>query len=191
MKIDKNLNIVVPVERADGTTIYVHCAAISLAVFDAHFWVISKTFDILMGEGMVRSGPRIAMKMLKRVAQSLGETEVKLTEENLLAEIHRLTNVIAPSERGWAPMPWQTAISQNLLDADDVVEVENAIAFFIVASSMLKKKEGQLILREVGLIWGAQIISSNSTAYLASLPTSIPAVNTGEKKMETPSFTVR
>lgn len=184
MNIDRSLNLVVPVDRADGTTIYVHASAISREAFDANFLVIAKTFTAIYAEGLgVVAGPRIAAKMLKKVAADMGQLEV--VQKGLLAEMSRLTNVIAPGGNGWTSLPVNIALDQKMIDADDVEEVENAIAFFTLASAMHKKREARGILEQAARLWSALISSSNATEYAASLSTSMTAAGSGAK--ETPS----
>ena len=95
--------------------------------------------------------------------------------------MQRLSNVIAPGGQGWAAMPLHVAVAQGLLDEADVDEVENAIAFFILASAMHKKKDAKIVLTEAAKLWSAQITSLNSTAFAASLPMLMPTVSSGEK----------
>lgn len=182
MKIDKHLNLVVPVERLDGTTIYVHSTPISRAVFDQFFLVIAKTFTSIYTHGLGPiGGPRVAAKFLVKVAEEMGPGQAELVRTGLIAEMRRLSNVIAPSDRGWVSIPLEDAIKRNLMDEDDADEVENAIAFFILASAMHKKKDAGQILAEAVKLWSAQTTSSNSTQFAASLPTSMPLASSGKE----------
>lgn len=182
MNFDKSLNLVIPVERDDGTTVYVHSTPLSRETFDKFFLVIAKTFSAIYTQGLGPiAGPRVAAKMLKSVAADMGDKQAALVESELMSEMRRLSNVIAPSDRGWAPVPLHEAIARGLMDANDADEVENAVAFFMLASAMHKKKDAQAVLTEASKLWSAQITSSNSTAFAASLPTSTPAGSTGAR----------
>ncbi len=183
MQLDKALNLVVPVERDDGTTIYVHSTPVSREVFDRFFLVMAKTFSSLYTEGLgIAAGPRVAAKLLKSVASNMGEQQLANVQQGLIAEIRRLSNVIVPNETGgWTPMPLDVAISHNLIDRDDADEVENAVTFFTLASAMHKKREARVILAEAAKLWGAEITSQSFTTFAASLPTSTSVASTGEK----------
>lgn len=181
MKIDSKLNLIVPVERENGQTIYVHSTPISREVWEQNFLVISKTFAGIYAEGLnIHTGPRIAALMLKRIAQQMDAWDgPNGIESTLVAEIRRLTNVVMPSDSGWTTIPMQEAVNRKLFDADDLSEVDNAITFFIVASAMHKKKEAGDVIRGAARLWGAQTTSLNSTAYAASLPTSTATASSG------------
>lgn len=177
MNIERNLNLVVPVERADGVTVYVHAAPLSSEAFDQYFDVIAKTFTVLFSGGYgVVSGPRIAAKMLRKVAESEGQPD-----SGLFAEMRRLTSVVAPGSAGWTALPVQIALDQKMIASEDVEEAENAIAFFIVSSAMHKRKISAAIMDKAVELWSAQITSSNSTVFAASLSTSTQDVATGPK----------
>lgn len=191
MKLDRRLNLVVPVD-SDGATIYVHAAPIAEQVFDRYFMAIAKTFNTIYGEGLgVIAGPRVAAKILRKVAIDLGEwddqkdTAGNVTaigiENGLMAEIRRLANIIAPGPKGWAASPLQDAITHGTISAEDASEVENALVFFTVASSMHKRAELPAILNGVSKIWDAQTASLNCTGFASSLETSTVTANTGEK----------
>lgn len=181
MNIDRKLNLVLPVERETGA-IYVHSTPISKAVFETYFEVISKTFASIYGGGhAVQAGPRIAAMMLKKVATDMGIWGGQAGVENgLMNEIRRLSNVIAIGDRGWETMPLDDAIARDVLGEDDLSEVENAIVFFIVASSMHKKTDLPAVLGGMGVLWDALTTSSNSTEYANSLKTSTRDEPTGE-----------
>lgn len=181
MKMDRKLNIVIPVQQ--GTrTLYVHSSPISRGVFENYFMVLSRTFAAIYNQGLgAVAGPRVAAMMLRKIAQEAGDWEGDAgVERGLMAEIRRLTNVVMPDGSGWATTPFQEVRDRKLLDEDDIAEVENSLVFFTVASAMHRKEELPTVLGMMSNLWGAQIASSNSTEFAASLPTSTPAANTGE-----------
>lgn len=186
MNLDKRLNLVVPIERDDGVTVYMHSTPLSRAVFDQYFYVIAKTFtEIYTGGFMHNTGPRIAAKLLKKVAADVGSEAVTQVETGLFPEIRRLTNVVAPGAAGWQSLPLNVALQQNLVSADDAEEAENAICFFMLASAMHTKKEARWTVTEAAKLWAGQTTLLNSTEFVASLPMSTPAAAIGVK--ETPS----
>ena len=183
MQIDKRLNLVVPVYQDGDKVLYVHSAPIRRETFERYFFVISKAFATIYQKGLgAMAGPRIAAMLLKKIAQEDGEWEGPLgVERGLFAEIHRLSNVIAPGDKGWEQIPFEEALRLKLIDDDDASEIENAICFFILASAMHRKTELTGVLEAVKGLWGAQTTSFNSTEYIASLPTLIPVESSGEK----------
>ena len=178
MEIDRKLNLVLTVERADGSIVHVHSTPIRQAVFAQYYKVLAKTFaQIYSGGYGVTAAPRIAAMLLKDVAAEEGGRAG--VQEGLINEIRRVTNVVVLGERGWETLPLDDALKRDLLDEDDASEVENAVVFFIVASVMHKRAELRAVLDVVRGIWGGQLVSSTCTEYAASLPTSTAAASTG------------
>ena len=71
MRLDDNLNLVIPLERGRHE-IYVHVSPLSREVFEAHWLVIGKTFATINAEGLsIIAGPRLAGLALKNVAQNM------------------------------------------------------------------------------------------------------------------------
>lgn len=180
MNIDRKLNLVIPVDRDDGVQIFVHATPISREAFDSNFLIIAKSFTALYSEGLGPiSGPRVAAKLLKKVAGDMGQSEA--VERGLFAEMRRLSNVLAPSENGWTSTPFQVAINSQIISAEDADAVENIVTFFMLASAMHSKKDLKTILEEASRLWDAQLTLLNATAFAASLPTSTKAASSGEK----------
>lgn len=167
---------------AEAGRIYVHSMPISREVFESYYLVISKTFSAIYSHGLhAAAGPRVASMLLKSIAIESGVWEGSAGVENgLMNEIRRLTNVVMPGESGWVTMPFDTVLKRDILDADDISEIENALVFFTVASAMHKKADRASILAGAGKMWDWQIESSNCTEYAKSLPTSSEIENTGE-----------
>lgn len=177
MKIDKNLRLVLPIDTDEGT-IYVHAASISRAVFEQYFVVISKAFSAIYNEGLgVTGGPRIAALMIRKVAEEMGSKDE--VERGLINEMKRLANVAVPGPNGWTTLPLEEAIRKEQIGADEVSEVENALAFFSLASVMHRRAEREAILRGAMSLWGGQITSSELTEFCRSLPTSTPDESSG------------
>lgn len=195
MKIDKRLNLVLPIMDGDNVVAHVFSSPISKEVFETYFLAISKTFARIHGEGLnAIVGPRVAAMMLKSVAKEMpprddgaenfweGPSGVAL---GLVAEIVRLSNVFLPAAKGgWQTIPLQEAADKNYISESDYSEVENALVFFTVASAMYPRNQLAGILDVATRIWGGRITSSTITEFEASLPTSTTAANTGVKTAE-------
>lgn len=173
MRIDKKLNLVVPVD-ADGGTVYVHSTPLSREVFEQYFMVISRTFaDIYRQRLELVAGPRVAMMLLRRVAREQGVLDgPDGVDRVLIPEIRRLTTVAIPGDRGFEHYPLQDVIDRTLLSEEDIAEVEGVVTFFICASAMHRRAELPIILDGMGSLWGAQTTSFSLTEYIASLPKS-------------------
>ena len=178
-KLNRKLNLVMRVETGDGS-IFVHSTPIGREVFEENFLVISRAFTQVYTNGLGPvTGPRVAALLLKQEAQSLGVWE--RTQQSLMAEIYRLTNVIAPTENGWESMPFDVAKKRGVLEEDTAAEVENCIVYFTCASSIHLKEEMKVAMEGLSTLWGALTTSLNVTAYMNSLPISTQDETTGEK----------
>ncbi len=187
MRIDRRLNIVLPVEHSDLGAIFVHSAPISRDVFERHFLLLSKAMASMFNEGLgVVTGPGVAALMLRKLAEAAdawdGPQGVKNT---LMTEIVRLSNVVMPDPQGggWTTMPLFEALRRGLLDEQDAQEAEDTIVFFICVSSVLRVKQVAPMLEAAGRLWNFTTTSLNSTEYSASLPISTPGASSGEKKV--------
>lgn len=173
MRIDKKLNIIIPVDTDDGT-VFVHSTPIARETFETFFMILSRTFaEIYARKLNILAGPRIAMIMLRSMATELGLTTGPSGLEDLVAEIRRLTNVAMPGEGGWRALPLQDVIDHKLLTEDDISEVEGAVCFFILVSAMHLRREVPAILDGMTSLWDAQTTSLPFTEYIASLRQSI------------------
>lgn len=189
MKIDKKLNLVIPLERDTGT-IYVFSTPITREVFEAHYKVISKTFTQLWAGGLgLHGGPRVAALELRSVAQSTprvdGEGSMwdgpEGVEATLMNEIRRLTNVLLPAEdgRGYTNIPYDTAVNQKLLTDEEMQEVEGAATFFIVNWAMHRRVVAIGILTSAAVMWGQRVTSLPLSEYRSTLTVSTPPEPTG------------
>ena len=88
--------------------------------------------------------------------------------------------------KGWETIPYADARSRNLIDERDIGEIENAIVFFTLASSIYRRKDQPGWLDGAAQLWGAQTSSLNCTEYAKSLPTLTTAENTGAKPVGLP-----
>jgi hypothetical protein len=187
MQIDRNtLNFVMPIERENGMTVHVYATPISRAVFERYYMVMAKTFNTIYSGGLgIMSGPRVAAMILKDTAIDLGVWEgSEGVERGLIMEIRRLTNVFVPTPNGWETIPIHEAIAKGHLDEDDMSEVENALAFFTVASHMHRKTDRKGILDGASKLWGARLESLSSSEYCASLSKSTTGGTSAAKPQE-------
>lgn len=178
IRIDKKLNLVVPVEDENGT-FYVHAAPLSHVVFERYYKVLAKTFTVVVSNYSVVSGPRVALMALREVAEDAGMKEE--VETGLIPEIRRSANMLVPGDQGWETVMFQQALDRKVLSEEDVSEVENALVFFTVYSAMLKRQQRMELLDGAAKMWGASITYSSVTEYAASLRTSTGRESSGAK----------
>jgi hypothetical protein len=181
MRIDKKLNFVVELPRDDEGTLYVHATPISREAFETYFLPISVAFARLWSEGLsVVSGPRVAMMMLKKVAEDRGIWEgPDGVKDGLAEEMKRLTNVVLKTPSGWSTVTMYDAVKQKLLSDDEQHVAENAVCFFILASAMYGRRELASLLEATNGLWGTRSVLSSSTEFAASLATSTEAESSG------------
>lgn len=183
MKINEKLALVIPLYGdEDQITGYVHSTPISTEVFEANFWLISKTYAAITEGGLnILAGPKVASLVMRDVAKSMGD-EAMANAATFLTELRRLSSAIMPKDTGWEPIPYQVAVERRLIEPEDVREVDSAIVFFTVGSQMYPRQVRKDMLDGAAQILGARIQSCNVTELIASLPTSIATDNSGEMK---------
>ncbi len=177
MRIDRKMNIVIPVETEKGT-LYVHSAPISRDVFVNNYLVIAKTFSSIAAEGLgAVAGPRVAAMLMKQVATDMGVWPK--VEQGLIMEIVRLSNIAYPTETGYETTTLHGAVERGILDQRDMDEVINCLVFFTVASAMYRQMHQEVMLGGAAQLWGAEILSHDFTEFLKLLVISRPGANTG------------
>lgn len=193
--IDKRLNLVVPVIRADETKLYVHSTPIRPETFEMYHMVMAKTFSTFAQHGLdPRSGPSVAAMILKDVAEDTargpgvnwwdGDDGVN-GKSGLMAEIVRLSNVLTPQpDKSWSAIPLATAIEKNLMDAEEKSEVLNLLVFFTVASLVAPRVDRPRLVKGMAAIYELQTTLLNSTEFAASLKILTTAGSTGENTQE-------
>jgi hypothetical protein len=179
-KLNRKLNLVLELDSEKGK-ISVHSTPISKSVFEDNYLAISRTFTAIYANGLgPMAGPRVAALMLKDEAKKIDAVE---KTNSLLAEITRLTNVIAPGENGWETLPFDVAKKRGILDEDNASLAENFIVYFMCASSIHLRGELAVATEVLKTVWGVQHTSLNATEYMRSLPISTPDETIGEKPL--------
>jgi hypothetical protein len=183
ISINKKLNLVLPIELDENSKIYFHSIPISREVFEANYLLLTRTMANLYANGIGPSmSPRVAALALRDAAKEMdNEKDISV---NLRNEIERLTNVIMPSLNGggWQTLPYVEVKNKKLVDEQILMEVENAIVYFIVASALHLRSELPMAYQGLTGIWKAETLSSSATEYMHSLQMLTPIVNTGEKQ---------
>lgn len=170
MKIAKDLNLVVPVDSAEGE-VYFHSTPILRETFQRYHFVICKAFSRLIENGLQLTGAKIAAMTLEEVAVELGKWEGDAgVKAGLMEEIARLTSAIVLTESGWQSLPVEVAIKRGLVEDEDWQEAKQRIVFFTLICAMTRAGVRNDLLEIMADSWQTQTVSSNSTEFAASLP---------------------
>lgn len=195
MKIDRKLNLVIPVEREDGTSLWIYSTPIRREVFETYYLVLSKTFSSLMRNGLdPRSGPSVAALMLRDVATSTprdvnsnwweGDDGVG-GKAGLLAEIVRLsTCLVGTVDAGWQTLPLQEALDKKLVTDEERMEVMSLLCFFTVSSLVAPKQDRPVLVNGMAAIYQLEPTSLLFTDWANSFKTRMQDANTGENEKQ-------
>lgn len=179
MKINRAMNLIVPVETEAGTA-YIHTTPISKEVYKEHFFILSKTFSLIFSEGLgIVAGPRIAYLMLEKVSKDKGVWDAADGVKNtLVSEVIRLSNLVYPVEgKGWDTKPLDVALDSGVVELDEVI---GEIIFFICVSAINKPDQARGLMSEVSGLWNSATTSLGLMAWIDSLVTSKPPASSGE-----------
>ena len=186
MKIDRKLNIVIPIETESKGLIYVHSTPISRDVFEQFYLelgkVFSQCFDSINQAHLALTAPQLAYPALKTMTIKAGNWEE--VKKGLINEIVRLTNVLVTGEKGWESIPLDLAIKREILDEDEESEVLSALTFFTAICRVAPKDLRMSFLEMAGSLRSCELTSLDSTEYLNGLTIPVKAVTTGKKAKE-------
>ena len=191
MRIDKALNLIIPIERDDGVILFAHSTPIDEGTFVAYHRAISMTYAQLTADGLIGSGGvRNPDLMLRDVCTRAGlwdddpQTKTIGVERGLLGEIRRLTNVFAPTGDKWEMVPLSDCERSDILSPREVREVEAAAVFFTCASRNFPRQNLREFLQMCSGRIGAHVTFSSCTDLQRSLPTWTGDENSGERVAE-------
>ena len=183
IRVDEKLNIVISVADEDGQpAFYVYSAPISREVFEANFRILSLTYAEITGQdsSYLSVGIRCAALTLKDVAASEAARKGRQGDGGaaaLLAEIKRLTTILAPSQGGWDTLPVPDAVRSGVLTDEEWSEVESAIVFFTGAYWLAPIRRRKEVVTALCSMLGWQATSSLPSEFAAGLPTSKPGAS--------------
>lgn len=194
MKINSDLNIVVPIRTDEKGNVLIHGyhTPISRAVFEANYRILAATKSALASKGIhyqMDAGPRIAGLVLKdeaaKDAREVGNVDAEGKPDitgalALLADIKRLTMILIPTVEGWVYKPVDVAIANDFIDDEEWREVESAIVFFTAHYSLAKMSERAAMGRATASVLNAQSTSLSVTEFASSLQMLTNADASGE-----------
>jgi hypothetical protein len=192
VQINENLSLVIPLRRDDEgkTLVHAYHVPISREVFEANFRILAATKAELFSKGRTYAsdvGPDISALLLKDEARRDAFARGDLDKDGrpnaagadaLLAELRRLTTVLAPTAAGWEQIPLERAIASNVIDADDWREAEGGLVFFTCLYSMIPRRDRAKLAEGLAERLGGSATSLPLTEFAASLPTSTQIAGT-------------
>jgi hypothetical protein len=165
-------------ETVRAPAVWAYHTPIAREVFEANYRVIAAVKAALFSRGAgyaAEIGPRIATLALRDAAKE-DALETGVGEDDgtipLLAEIKRLTMVLAPSAAGYDLLPVDVALARNAIDVEDWSEAESAVVFFTCGYTMAPRVTRDKTRDALALALRGSITSLPPTEYAASLPTS-------------------
>lgn len=175
MRVDENLNIVVPIGDGATPALYAVSIPVSRLVFEAHFRVLSLLHAEIISEGGaylpigIRCAALLAKEIGTREASKRGASGDSGVSA-LLAEIQRLTTILAPDgDRGWEDFPVPSAINAGHLSAEEWEEVHGAILFFTGAYWLAASRKRAEMAQNIASMLGWSLTPSTPAAFGASL----------------------
>jgi hypothetical protein len=150
MQISSNLNLVMPIKYDDAGTplIYAYHTPISRNTFEQNYRLIGGTLAMLQSKSVGTNPVDVATLALKdigrRDAREWGLPEGLDVESGgmavpLLAELKRLTQIVAPSPAGYITLPVDVALNTKVISAEDWDESEAALVYFTVGYSTKRR----------------------------------------------------
>ena len=182
IRVDEQLNLVLPVKRPDGKTYHIHSTPISAQIFADHYEPIARVFNKLYAGGIgMLAGPRVSFHILRDLCTKNETWDGPNGVENTLcSEIWRLTNVLIPGTNGWDLIPFQDVMRKNIFTPRELDEVQNILIFFTVNFSMHKAEVMRFVMQTSQGTWDARVTPLNFMGFKNSLVTPIEEGNTGE-----------
>ena len=209
MKIDAALNLVFPIRSQDVEQtdpahpgrpilkriplIWAYHTPISTEIFQANYRIIAATKAAIYGKGTSYAadvGPRIASLLLRDFGQTdAAEWNVEDHAPALLADLKRLTYVLAPGKDGFEQLPIDVALARGTIDAEEWGEAESSLVFFCASSSMASRSQRQAFAEAVASVLMGSTTSLGALEWALSLPQSIPAAAGNPAPSSPPSST--
>jgi hypothetical protein len=184
LNLTSDLKLTFPVKWNDAgePTIYAYHIPISRLVFEQNYRLIGGTLAMLQSKSVGTNVVDVATLALKdigrRDAREWGLPEGLSVEDGgmavpLLAELKRLTYIIAPSAAGYESIPAVLALARNVISAEDWEETEAALVFF-TAGYATKRRNLASVAADLASPLGGSITSLLPTELAASLATLTP-----------------
>lgn len=176
MEIDGSLNIVVPIEDP----VQAFSAPLPESVFKASYRVLARANEEIFGRGMksaLLTGPRTAALAIADAGKRIAEEDGKEGDSGasaFLAEVKRLTTILAPTDAGFDMLPVDSAIQAGKITADDWSDALGALCFFTLGSQFETRRARAGLLEFLTGALSCSLTQSSCEAFADSLTTSKP-----------------
>lgn len=185
MNVSSDLKLTFPVKwnAAGEPTVYAYHVPIDRLTFEQNYRLIGGTLAMLQSRSVGPNVIDVATLALKdigrRDAREWGLPDGLSVEDGgmavpLLAELKRLTYIIAATPNGFESIPASIAIARNVISAEDWEEAEAALVFFTVGFATKRRNLPQVAADLASPLQGS-ITSLVPTEWAASLSMSTPA----------------
>lgn len=180
MKIDDNLNLVLPVREDE---LYVYHTPISKEVFEINYKALAAVKGELSSKGtayQMLSGPSIAALTYKDEVRKMFSDQMDASGADrvinaFFAELRRLSMVLVAGANGYEMKPIDAAIKSGALDADDWGEVESSLVFFTCHYWLTKRAQRAALANATASLLQGYVTSSAISELADSLPKSTNA----------------
>lgn len=179
MHLNSELNLVFPIRFADDGTplMYAYSTPISTEVFQANYRILAAVNAEIWKKGINNAAAfaTVANLMLLDVAKlDAAQWGTEDTGKAFLAEIQRLSYILAPGANGFEMLPINIAIERKVIDQGDWAEAESAVIFLISGFLLLPRAARKRFAERIVSAIGGSITSSAPLEWVNSLPRSTP-----------------
>ncbi len=158
--------------------IWAYHTPVSRPVFEANYRAIAAANASIFSNGLGaagKDGPIIATLALRDAAKNDALSMGRVVEGDpalpLLAELKRLTLVLAPGVGGYEYLPVDIALQKQVINAEDWTEAESALVFFTCGLWMERREYRTLKRLGLASVLRGSITSLDVTALCASFGT--------------------
>jgi hypothetical protein len=179
---DLKFNFTIKLNYAGEPTLHPNHIPISRAVIEMNYRLIGGTLAMLQSKSVGSNVVDVATLALKdigrRDAREWGLPEGLNIDDGgtavpLLAELKRLTSIIAPTPEGYKSIPVANALGANIISAEDWEEAESALVFFTCGYSTKRRNLPEVAADLASPLMGSitSLLPSDWAASLAVLTT--------------------
>ena len=190
--ISNELNLVLPIRYDDKgePIIYAYHSPISTEVFTANYRILVAANAAIWQRGSnyaAACASTANLALLDAATADAQERGIESQGPAFLAEIRRLTSVLAPAANGYEQLPVDIAITRNIIDAADYNEVEAQICFFSVGYLLMPRAARKVRCGLIASALNGLITSSPPLESIKPLVASTPVNDSIEIVSSEPS----
>jgi hypothetical protein len=185
LQINNALNLVLPIRYDDKgePNIYAYHSPISTEVFTANYRILVAANAAIWQRGSnyaAACASTANLALLDAATADAQERGIDSQGPAFLAQIKRLTYVLAPGANGYEQLPVDIAITRDIIDAADWNEAESSIVFFFLGYALLPRAARKVRCTLIASALNGSTASALPLEWIQSLPAAIPASDTPE-----------